>query len=259
MVNIVILTGAGISAESGLATFRAEDGTWNTHDVMKVATPEGFAADPDLVHEFYNSRRAELGKVQPNAAHVSLGKLEKAWENTGGFLVVTQNVDDLHERGGTQNIAHMHGELLSIRCTNQECRHKDRTAEPLTTDDKCPSCGSGLRPDVVWFGEMPKGLYELEQVLDHTDILISIGTSGSVMPASLFPSVVRQANPDALILEVNLHPTFEMAFSEVFEGPAGEILPDLVDRLIEYFVTNPKAGSAAPRDFSPPRFENTLF
>lgn len=230
MTNLVVLTGAGISAESGIRTFRDSDGLWNDHDVMKIATPEGFAADPDLVNGFYNARRAELKNVQPNDGHRALARLEEAWKDKGGFLLVTQNVDDLHERAGSENMAHIHGELCGIRCTS--CGLKERTEGAVTGDTKCVSCGSAMRPDVVWFGEMPNFLDMLEVALDHTDIFISVGTSGSVMPASLFPAAVRMAKPEANIIEVNPNPTGDVSFNEVIQGTAVESLDALVDRLI---------------------------
>ncbi len=230
MTNLVVLTGAGISAESGIQTFRDSDGMWNEHDVMKVATPEGFEKDPSLVHSFYNARRGDLKTVEPNAGHEALVRLEKAWKDKGGFLLVTQNVDDLHERAGSENMAHIHGELCGIRCT--KCDHKERTTETTGVDTKCVACGEPMRPDVVWFGEMPYHLDLIEVALDHTDIFISIGTSGSVMPASLFAAAVRMAKPEANIIEVNPNPTGDASFNEVIEGTAAGSLDALVDRLI---------------------------
>jgi NAD-dependent deacetylase len=235
MINLVVLTGAGISAESGIATFRTGSGLWNDHDVMKVATPKGFASDPELVHNFYNSRRSELKTVEPNEGHKALARLEEAWKDIGGFLLVTQNVDDLHERAGSTNIAHMHGELGSICCT--VCDHSERTEQDTTVNSACPSCNAPMRPDVVWFGEMPKFLDELERVLDNTNVFISIGTSGSVMPASLFPATVRMAKPEADIVEVNPVPTGDPAFNKSIAKTAVEALPQLVEDLIARYGT----------------------
>lgn len=230
MTNLIVLTGAGISAESGIATFRSGNGLWNNHDVMKVASPKGFADEPELVHNFYNERRAELKKVEPNAGHEAIARLEEGWRDIGGFILVTQNVDNLHERAGSKNMAHIHGELAKIRCV--ACPHTETTEDDIGVEDFCPMCGDRMRPDVVWFGEMPKYLDELEHALDNTDVLVSIGTSGSVMPASLFPAAVRMAKPEADIIEVNPAPTFDQAFNETFQGTAVEMLPDLVDHLL---------------------------
>jgi NAD-dependent deacetylase len=235
MTNLVVLTGAGISAESGISTFRDSNGLWNNHDIMAVASRKGFRENPEVVHGFYNARRAELGTVEPNDAHRALAALEEAWSTIGGFLLITQNVDNLHERAGSGNIAHIHGELESIRCSDSNCDHTERTDEDTTVDSKCPVCRSPMRPDIVWFGEMPKYLNEIEKVLDHTDVLISIGTSGSVMPASLFPAAVRMAKPDADIIEVNPVPTGNEAFNEVIEGSAVAALPELVKSLIAQY------------------------
>jgi NAD-dependent deacetylase len=233
MTNIVILTGAGISAESGIQTFRDSNGLWNNHRVEDVATPEGFKNNPRLVNDFYNVRRAELKTVEPNDGHRALAKLEEAWKDIGGFLLITQNVDDLHERAGSKNIAHMHGELRGIRCTGEDCRNHGYTDDNIGIDTLCEDCGSPMRPDVVWFGEFPKYLSQIDRVLDNTDILIVIGTSGQVMPASLFPTAVRHMNPKANIIEVNPDPTRAAAFNYIVEGAAAVVLPVLVDNLIE--------------------------
>lgn len=227
--NIVILTGAGISAESGIPTFRASDGLWENHRVDDVATPAGFKKDPALVHRFYNERRAALKTVQPNAAHIALAELEQGWRD-GGFLLVTQNVDDLHERGGSKNIAHIHGELKRIKCVS--CAHEEVTELDTSVDTACQKCSLPMRPDVVWFGEMPHYLDVIEQVLDVADVFISIGTSGQVQPANLFATAVKMANPNAVLIEVNLNPTGESTFTRSVQGPAATTLPLLVKELL---------------------------
>lgn len=229
MVNIVILTGAGISAESGIPTFRASDGLWENHRVDDVATPAGFRKDPELVHRFYNERRAAIQTVLPNAAHEALARLEQGWRD-GGFLLVTQNIDDLHERGGSQNVAHIHGEINKIKCVS--CVHEETTTADTCVDTACAKCTLPMRPDVVWFGEMPYYLDVIEPVLDRTDVFISIGTSGQVMPASLFATVVRMANPNAEIIEVNPNPTGESTFNRVIAESASTAIPELVDELL---------------------------
>ena len=232
MVNIVILTGAGISAESGIPTFRASDGLWENHRVDDVATPAGFKKDPALVHRFYSERRAAVQNVQPNPAHEALARLEQGWRD-GGFLLVTQNIDDLHERGGSKNVAHIHGEINKIKCVS--CTHEETTTEATTVDTVCRMCTLPMRPDVVWFGEMPYYLDMIEPVLDRTDVFISIGTSGQVMPASLFATAVRMANPRAEIIEVNPNPTGESTFNRVIAEAASIGVPKLVDELLERY------------------------
>ena len=189
--NIVVLTGAGISAESGIDTFRDAGGLWEQHRVEDVATPEGFAKDPDLVLGFYDMRREALSKVEPNAAHRALGRLER--EFAGELLIVTQNVDDLHERGGAENVLHMHGELKSALCTS--CGRRSRWDAPMSAKNgrrpRCPVCQAPtLRPDVVWFGEMPYKMERIYAALRQADLFVSIGTSGAVYPAAGF---VREA------------------------------------------------------------------
>lgn len=229
MVNIVILTGAGISAESGIPTFRATGGLWENHRVDDVATPAGFKKNPELVHRFYNERRAEMQAVQPNAAHEALARLEQGWRD-GGFLLVTQNIDDLHERGGSKRPAHMHGEINRIKCVS--CVHEETTTAPTSVNTACAKCSLPMRPDVVWFGEMPYHLDVIEQVLERTDVFISIGTSGQVMPASMFATVVKTANPNARIIEVNPNPTLDPAFNVVIKDAASTAIPKLVDELL---------------------------
>ena len=189
--NIVILTGAGISAESGLRTFRAEDGLWEDYPVEQVATPEAFARDPVLVQRFYDERRAGVRRAEPNEAHRALGRLDREWggEDPGELLIVTQNIDDLHERGGAERVLHMHGEVLSAWCTACDARH--RCEGTLLEGPACPACSTAsLRPDIVWFGEMPYRMDEIFAALARADLFVSIGTSGAVYPAAGF---VQQA------------------------------------------------------------------
>ena len=177
MTKIVILTGAGISAESGIETFRAEDGLWAQHRVEDVATPEGFARDPELVVNFYNARRAQLADVAPNAAHQALARLEA--EHGGEVVLITQNVDDLHERGGSKRVMHMHGELQSALCA--ACDHRWAAPLKMSVGQACPACQApAARPDIVWFGEMPYDMDALFGHLGEADVFAAIGTSGNV-------------------------------------------------------------------------------
>ena len=226
--NIVILTGAGISAESGIDTFRDGGGLWEKHRVEDVATPEGFARDPDLIQRFYDARRAAAQKVEPNAAHEALARLDRAWR--GDLLIVTQNVDDLHERAGAQRVLHMHGELLSALCARCQTRH--RWSEPLFDRPPCPGCGeAALRPDIVWFGEMPYRMDEIFAAIREADLFVSIGTSGAVYPAAGF---VRDAKSlGVATLELNLERSQGSHwFDESRLGPAGTIVPEWVDEIL---------------------------
>lgn len=226
--RIVILTGAGISAESGVATFRGPDGLWEGHRIEDVATPEAFARDPALVQAFYDARRARLADVAPNPAHLALGRLDAAWP--GELLIVTQNVDDLHERGGARRLLHMHGELRSARCTACGARH--RWDGPLRHNPPCPSCGAPrLRPDIVWFGEMPYGMDRILRALAACDLFVAIGTSGQVYPAAGFVETARAAG--AHTIELNLDPSaMSGRFHENRLGPAGTLVPALVEELL---------------------------
>lgn len=231
--SIVVLTGAGISAESGVPTFRGPDGLWEGHRVEDVATPQAFARNPDLVHSFYNARRAALGKVHPNAAHLALAHLERELDAQGGsLLVVTQNVDDLHERAGSTRLIHMHGELRSGWCRG--CDNRTRWLADMDIRTQCPSCGrTGLmRADIVWFGEMPYQMEEIEDALAQCDLFVSIGTSGNVYPAAGFVSMVRHVGI-AETLELNLEPTGGSSlFHQTRHGPAGQIVPHWVDEVL---------------------------
>ena len=233
--SIVVLTGAGISAESGLETFRGASGLWCGHRVEDVATPEAFEQNPEFVHNFYNMRRNRLldATIQPNPAHVALAKLERQWP--GKVLIVTQNVDDLHERGGTRNLLHMHGELLQafcVHCSNGtsaqiECR------SDISIESDCPSCGQkgGLRPDIVWFGEMPYHMDAISAALSECDLFVAIGTSGHVYPAAGFVNEALAAG--AVTIEMNLEPSPNAhVFHHSITGPAGKTVPDFVEMLI---------------------------
>lgn len=227
--NIVILTGAGLSAESGLATFRDKDGIWAKYDYREVATPQGFERNPKLVHDFYNFRRREHAKVRPNAAHHALARLER--EHDGRVTIVTQNIDALHEAAGSQKLIHMHGELLKALCNHCGSTH-DWTGD-LGLDTQCPRCGSdeGMRPDVVWFGEMPYRMDEIARLLMAADLFISIGTSGHVYPAAGFVAEAREAG--AHTVELNLEPSEGASyFAEAIHGRATEIVPAYVERLL---------------------------
>lgn len=232
---VVVLTGAGISAESGLATFRAADGLWEGHRVEDVATPEAFIRDPDLVHDFYNQRRNGLldPKIQPNAAHKALAELERNWH--GSVLVVTQNIDDLHERGGTTNLLHMHGEVLKAFCAycSSGTGKKVETRTDLSVETPCNACTKtgGMRPDIVWFGEMPYYMEEIAQALRSCGLFISIGTSGNVYPAAGFVQEARAFG--AYTLEINLEPSKTVTlFHESITGKAGDIVPEVVEQML---------------------------
>lgn len=234
-MRIFVLTGAGVSAESGLSTFRDASGAWSKFDFREVATPEGFARDPVKVHAFYNQRRANLAKVEPNPAHVALARLEADLAERGGDLwLCTQNVDDLHERGGSTRVTHMHGELLKIRC--QACADVRVWREDLSTDLACCACGraGGLRPDVVWFGEVPYHMDEIVQALRDVDLFVAIGTSGAVWPAAGFAAEARRRG--ARTLEINLEPS-EVAsdFHDQLHGPASQMVPQWVDQVLATF------------------------
>jgi len=226
--SIVILTGAGISAESGIDTFRAAGGLWEQHRVEDVATPEGFARDPDLVLNFYDMRRAALESVEPNPAHAALARLERAF--AGELLLVTQNVDDLHERGGSERVLHMHGELKSALCTT--CGMRSAWVGPMIDRPPCPVCRAPtLRPDVVWFGEMPYQMARIYQALETCDLFVSIGTSGAVYPAAGFVAEARAIG--ARCLELNLEPSEgSRLFHETRLGPASVVVPAWVDEVL---------------------------
>jgi NAD-dependent deacetylase len=229
--SIVILTGAGISKESGLDTFRDPDGIWARHSIDEVATPQAFRRNPALVHQFYNSRRRGLldPAIQPNPAHEALARLARHWP--GRVTLVTQNIDDLHERGGAHEVWHMHGELLKAECLYCPAIHDWRG--DLDTAIACPACArsGGMRPHVVWFGEMPRHMEEIAEALADADLFISIGTSGNVYPAAGFVAEVRAHG--AHTLELNLEPSEGATmFAEARYGPASVLVPAFVDDLL---------------------------
>jgi NAD-dependent deacetylase len=227
--NIVILTGAGVSAESGLATFRGPDGLWEGHRVEDVCTPEAFARDPALVHAFYDARRARLREVEPNDAHRALARLDAEWP--GGLLLVTQNVDDLHERAGSTRLIHMHGELAKGWCL--ACAERFAWSGPMGDGASCPSCGEAghVRPDIVWFGEMPYAMDRIEDALRGCDLFVSIGTSGAVYPAAGFVQTARYCG--ATTLEINLEPSLgSYLFEESRIGRAGDQVPVWVHSIL---------------------------
>ncbi len=226
--NIGVLTGAGISAESGLATFRGPGGLWEGHRVEDVCTPEALAVDAELVHRFYDARRAALADVAANPAHAALARLDAEWP--GELLIVTQNVDDLHERAGARRLLHMHGQLLSALCAR--CGRAAEWSRPLPPAAACPTCKApALRPDIVFFGEMPYGMDAIETALGSADLFVSIGTSGAVYPAAGF---VRAASAlGAATLEINLEPSAGSDwFDESRFGPAGTLVPAWVDEVL---------------------------
>lgn len=227
--NIVVLTGAGISAESGIRTFRAADGLWEEHRIEDVATPEAFHRNPQLVQRFYNERRAQLlNGVQPNAGHLALAAFEK--RHRGTFTLVTQNIDNLHEQAGSENLLHMHGELLRVRCCDSgqqfDCQ------EEITSDRACPCCQATgtLRPHIVWFGEMPLYMDEIESALSDCDLFVSIGTSGNVYPAAGFFQMAKSVG--AHTVEINLEPSVNSSeFDETLYGLGSEKVLEFFERL----------------------------
>jgi NAD-dependent deacetylase len=226
--NIVVLTGAGISAESGIATFRGPGGLWEGHRVEDVCTPEALARDPGLVHRFYDLRRAALAAVEPNPAHHALARLDAEWP--GELLIVTQNVDDLHERAGATRMLHMHGELKSALCA--ACGAARPWAGELPPGTRCPDCGApAMRPDIVFFGEMPYQMERIERALATCDLFVSIGTSGAVYPAAGFVQTARHWG--AATLEINLEPSQgSFLFEESRMGRASELVPVWVEAVL---------------------------
>ena len=230
--SIVILTGAGVSADSGVATFRGPDGLWEGQRVEDVATPEAFRRNPALVHSFYDARRAKLGTVQPNAAHQALARLDTQWP--GDLLIVTQNVDDLHERAGARRLLHMHGELKSGWCG--ACDTRFPWQGPMGEGASCPACSMAgeVRPDIVWFGEMPYDMERIDAALQRCDLFVSIGTSGAVYPAAGFVQTARYCG--ARCLEMNLEPSQgSIFFHETRLGRAAELVPAWVDEMLDAY------------------------
>jgi NAD-dependent deacetylase len=228
--NIVILTGAGISAESGIDTFRSSGGLWEQHRIEDVATPEAFARDPELVLRFYDMRRENIQKAAPNAAHEALAQLDRHWQ--GNLLIVTQNVDDLHERAGAERLIHMHGEHLSAWCL--ACDARMRWHGPLIDRPGCPKCGErALRPDIVWFGEMPYQMDEIDRALSQCDLFVSIGTSGAVYPAAGYVRTARHFG--ARTLELNLDPSQgSILFHECRLGRATDLVSNWVGEMLSH-------------------------
>ena len=233
-LKVVVLTGAGISAESGLKTFRDNNGLWEEHSIEDVATPEGFERDKKLVYRFYNQRRQQLlsPDVKPNKAHLALAKLEHVLGDN--FTLITQNVDNLHQRAGNKNVLHMHGSLLSARCLGSHNCSAILTDLDHTNQCDCCQPANSMRPDIVWFGEMPKYMQQIEDKLTQADLFISIGTSGTVYPAAGFVSLSHQAG--AHTVELNMEPSSgQNEFAEKQYGPATEIVTKFVDTLLEGF------------------------
>lgn len=235
--RIVVLTGAGISAESGVNTFRDNGGLWENHRIEDVATPEAFERTPELVQRFYNLRRAQLTEVKPNAAHLALANFEQEYD--GEFLLVTQNVDDLHDRAGSQKLLHMHGELKKVRCVRTH-RVYDWSND-ITDNTLCECCQQpNLRPHIVWFGEMPLFMDEIYRALQSCDLFISVGTSGHVYPAAGFVELATQAGADTI--EINLEPSqVKDAFQEHIYGKAGLMLPMYLKKLLQACQANKDA------------------
>jgi NAD-dependent deacetylase len=232
--NIFVLTGAGISAESGLGTFRdkSRQGIWARFDPMKLATPEAFARDPETVLAFYDQRRRDLLGASPNAAHVALARFERELAARGGHLtLVTQNIDDLHERAGSRRVVHMHGELLKARC--ERCGGVSAWAKDLKPSHACPECGAagGLRPDVVWFGEMPMHMETIGRALRRADLFVAIGTSGAVYPAAGFVAEARAYGLPTCELNLEAADNADL-FDEQRLGPASETVPAWVDEAL---------------------------
>ena len=228
-MSVVVLTGAGISAESGIKTFRAADGLWENHSIDEVATPEGFSSNPKLVYEFYNQRRRQLvsDQIYPNAAHNALAQFEQ--KLGGSFLLVTQNIDNLHERAGTKSVRHMHGELLKMRCSlTGEIFQIEDDLDHQTNCQCCTQTGT-LRPHVVWFGEMPLYMDEIYAALASCDFFIAIGTSGNVYPAASFYQAAKIGG--AKTVELNLEAT-NSSFDKHVQGKATEIVPKYFEELL---------------------------
>ncbi|SDQ23167.1 NAD-dependent deacylase [Microbacterium sp. cf332] len=242
MARIVVLTGAGISAESGIRTFRAADGLWEDHRIEDVATPEGYAADPALVHAFYDERRRAARAAQPNAAHRALAELDERMP--GEVLIVTQNIDDLHERAGSSRVIHIHGELGSARC--EECGRRMSWTRDLAGRPACPACGArALRPDVVWFGEAVYALDEIFGAVAQSEQFWVIGTSGAVTPAASLVALAAEAGARTALLNLEAHDDVRL-FDEVVLGPATTTVPAFTSRIRETPRAPRDPGAAPP-------------
>ena len=230
--SVVILTGAGISAESGVRTFRDNDGLWENHRIEDVATPIAWRNDPELVWKFYQARRNQMQEVEPNPAHVAIAQLQKNHQNV---TLITQNVDNLHERGGSENVIHMHGKLETLRCERSEISeirmHEDDLSDEFV---QCSCCSepTRMRPDIVWFGEMPMFMREIYEAVDNCDVFIVIGSSGHDYPAAGLVDVASQMGAETILVNLE-EPVNASSFDEVYTGKAGEILPSLVESWLE--------------------------
>lgn len=226
-MKILVLTGAGISAESGLPTFRDSGGLWHGHRPEDLATPEAFARNPALVLDFYNARRQAVQAAEPNAAHVALARLQASGRHK--VIIVTQNVDDLHERAGARRVVHMHGSILRACCT--ACGAAWAASYAMDAEDPCPDCGEpAVRPDVVWFGESPRDLNLIHKAIEKADLFVSIGTSGSVYPAAGFAA--RASCRGVRTIEINKALSLNSSeFQERREGNATDLVPAWVDEL----------------------------
>ena len=229
--SIVILTGAGISAESGLATFRNDNGTWNKYRIEDVATPQAFQENPERVQDFYNHRRKDAQNAKPNPAHIALYKLEQQWQDD--FLLITQNVDDLHEKAGSKKLVHMHGSLNSALCNS--CHQTSSWHTNLNATSTCPHCKKSghMRPDIVWFGEMPHHMDRIEQALVNADIFIAIGTSGQVYPAAGFVSLASAAGAQCIEMNLICNNTISSLFVQHINGKASKTVPKFIDELLQ--------------------------
>ncbi len=228
--SIFVLTGAGISQESGIPTFRSSDGLWNNHKIEDVATIEAYYKNQDYLHEFYNQMRIDLIEKKPNPAHLALAKLEKEYQ--GAVHIITQNIDTLHEKAGTQNLYHMHGKINELVCLN--CGHTYETWQSdVSSENICPNCNTQgmIKPNIVFFGEMPLYMDKIEKLLKTSDLFISIGTSGVVYPAAGFVQTAKYYG--AKTIEINLEPfSTNPHFDKHITGKAGQIVPELVDKLL---------------------------
>jgi len=225
--RLVILTGAGISAESGIQTFRSDTGLWENHRVNDVATPAGFRRNPQLVQQFYNKRRKAVLAAEPNSAHYAIAKLQEHLKDR--CFLVTQNIDDLHERAGSEQVCHIHGEVFKVRCTKDDS-HIFKWKTDITESDRCPTCGGALRPHIVWFHEDPFEMELIDQKLETCTHFFSIGTSGNVYPAAGFPSIAKSYGAKLYHFNMVREPEYE--WDKQFIGPAGMTVPEVVDGIL---------------------------